>query len=600
MSENTTCENKALSFKERFGITNKKLLTSLLAGFTVPFVLLICSTFSVFFSNASEFPFVLSDFAPTFILIALGVFIVLTTALLLTKGLARQLIYTLSAFLVTAAYIQSTVTTLTFKGMPGDGNVAETSVLTIILNFAVWVALFGVFIWFGLLSKHAATARNVMAFLLVLVLVMQTVGVLPAGIEYASKENEPVATPEATDTVTEEESDDTPEVYLTTNNMFQVSAKENIIVFILDRMDNDYLKEFLDSGSPYIENLDGFTYYADNIATYPRTYPAITSMLSGINTDYSLNREDYFEYAYTNSDFLKDLQANDYNVNLYISPFYSYTDASHFGDIATNTSLAKGYTITSNAELTSKMFELSAYFWAPEIFKSKTLSSGSFKELVQLNGEAPLYDMTGTSDPEVVFKTFKETGVTSQNKKNNFTFLHIRGSHAPTSMDKDGNLVGYGQVSILEQTTGCFNLISQYIDQMKKMGVYENATIIITGDHASIESDTELYQKPMLTGLLVKEKGQHSEPLKTSYAQVSQDNFLATIVKSAELKTDTDYGRAYSEVPEDEVVTRTHYFQLFSGTHREDENVTYKITGKGSDFSNWQITDREHIGFMYK
>lgn len=599
LSENTTCEKETVSFKEKFGITGKKLLTSLLAGFTVPFVLLICSTFSVFFSNASEFPFVLSDFAPTFILMALGVFVVLSTALLLTKGLARQLIFTLSAFLVTAAYIQSTITTLTFKGMPGDGNVAATTTLTIILNFAMWVVLFGVFIWFGLLSKHAATARNIMAFLLVLVLVMQTVGVLPAGIEYATKDHEPVITPEATEEVTEEGTGDTPSVYLTTNNMFQVSTKENIIVFILDRMDNDFLKEFLDSGSPYIENLDGFTYYADNIATYPRTYPAITSMLSGINTDYTLGREDYFEYAYTNSDFLKDLKANNYNVNLYISPFYSYTDASDFGDIVTNTSLAKGYTITSKTELTSKMFELSAYFWAPEIFKSKTLSSGSFNELVQLNGDAPEYDMTGTSDPEV-FKSFTETGVTSQSKKNNFTFLHLRGSHAPTSMDKDGNLVGYGQVSILEQTTGCFNLISQYIDQMKKMGIYEDATIIITGDHASIESDTELYNKPMLTGLLVKEKGQHSEPVKTSYAQVSQDNFLATIVKSAELKTDTDYGKAYSEILEGEVTTRTHYFQLFSGTHREDENVTYKITGQGSDFSNWEVTDRELIGFMYK
>ncbi len=586
---NTDCKKAKVSFAEKFGITGKKILTSLLAGFTLPFVLLICSTFSVFFSNSAEFTFVLSDFAPTFILIALGVFVVLTVALLLTKGLARQIIFTLCAFLVTAGYIQSTITTLTFKGMPGDGNVAATPAATLIINFAMWVILFGVFIWFGVLSNHAAKARNVMSFLLVLVLVMQTVGVLPAAIEYANKE------PDTNIGTTEEDA----EVYLTTNNMFQVSTKDNIIVIILDRMDNDYLREFLNSGSPYIDNLDGFTYYSDNIATYPRTYPAITSMLSGINTDFTLNREDYFEYAYTNSSFLKDLKANDYNVNLYISPFYSYTDANDFSDIVTNTSLASGYTITSQADLTSKMFELSSYFWAPEIFKSKTLSSGSFNEVIKLNGDAPEYDMTGTSDIEV-FESFKETGISSQNEKNNFTFLHLRGSHSPTSMDKDGKLIPYGSVSVLEQTTGCFNLISQYIDQMKKLGIYEDATIIITGDHASITSDEALYEKPMLTGLLVKESGKYGEPLKTNNAQVSQENFLATIVKSAGLETTTDYGRAYFEVPENETVTRTHYFQAFSGTHREDENVTYKITGKGSDFSNWEITDREIIGFMYQ
>ncbi len=591
MSETNT--NSKVSFKEKFGINTNKILTSLLAGFTVPFVLLICATFSVFFSNSEEFTFVLGDFAPSFILIALGAFAVITVALLLTKGTLRHSIFTLCSFLVTAAYIQSLITNLTFQGMPGDGNVPIASTAKVVINFTIWAILCCVFLWFGVLSKNAKTGRSVMSFLLVLVLVMQTVSLIPSAIEYSNTSSTPSS--DSNSTV----QDENEAVYLTTNNMFELSTKENVVVFILDRLDNTYLNQFLKSGSPYIDSLDGFTYYEDNIAKYPRTYPAVTSMLTGINTDYTLGREAYFEHAYTNGTFLKDLHNNNYKVNLYIPTFYSYSDAKVFGDMVSNTSVAEGYTITSKGALTGKMFELSSYFWAPEIFKSNTISSSSFNELVQFNGDAPEYDMTGTSDPDV-YKAFAETGLSTQSEKNTFTFLHLRGSHAPTSMDENCNLVNYGAVSVLQQTTGCFKFISEYISQMKKLGIYNDATIIITGDHASLISDTDPYETPMLTGLLVKESGQHGTELKTNTAQVSQDNFLATIIKSAGIQTNTDYGRAYSEVPEGEDITRTHYFQIFTVYDYKDENLTYEITGKGSDLSNWKITDRKHIGFMYK
>lgn len=580
--------NNKVNFKEKFGITNNKILTSVLAGFTVPFVLLICATFSVYFSNAAEFTFVLGDFAPAFILISLGVFALITASLLLTKGTARHAIFTLCAFLVTAAFIQSLVTNLTFEGMPGDGNVAYATTGKMIINFTFWVILCSVFLWFGLLSRKAETGRSVMSFLLVLVLVMQTVSLVPSAISYADS----LANNDATQVEDED-------IYLTTDGMFELSSKENIIVIVLDRFDNYYFQAFLSSGSQYIDSLDGFTYYQDNISKYPRTYPAVTSMLTGVENDYTGTRVQYFEKAYTRSTFLPDLKSNGYEINLYIPSYYSYDNASVFGDLVANTSAAEGYTISSKGELIGKMFELSSYFWAPEIFKSNTIGSSSFGEIVTLDGDAPKYEMTESSDPEI-YKNFTETGLTTQNKKNNFTFLHLRGCHSPFAMDENCNLVEQGSVSSLQQTTGCFKFISEYIAQMKKLGIYKDSTIIITGDHAALDSDSVEYGNENLTGLLIKKSGDEGTELRISSAQVSQDNFLASIVKSAGIKTATNYGKAYDEVPEGENVTRTHYFQIYTGTDRKDENLTYTITGKGSDFANWDITEREHIGYMYK
>ncbi|MBQ7999634.1 MAG: sulfatase-like hydrolase/transferase [Ruminococcus sp.] len=588
MSAKHTKNNKPVSFKEKFGIDGNKILTSLLAGFTVPFVLLICATFSVYFSNSAEFTFALADFAPAFILISLGIFAVITAALLLTKGTLRHSIFTLCAFLVTAGFIQSLVTNMTFQGMPGDGNAEYASTAKIMINFTVWVALCSVFLWFGLLSKKAETGRSIMTFLLVLVLVMQTVSLIPAAITYANEQAKP-------DDTTMENKD----IYLTTDGMFELSSKDNIVVIVLDRFDDNYFKEILNSGSPYLDSLDGFTYYEDNIAKYPRTYPAVTSMLTGMENDYTGTRTQYFEDAYTRSTFLPDLKANNYEINLYIPSYYAYDNAAVFGDLVANTSAAEGYTISSKGELIGKLFELSSYFWAPEIFKSNSIGSSSFGDIVTLDGDAPKYEMTETSDPEI-YKNFVQTGLTTQNKKNTFSFLHLRGCHSPYAMDENCNLAEKNSVTSLQQTTGCFKFISEYIAQMKKLGIYENATIIITGDHAALDSDSKEYANENLTGLLVKKSGDSGTKLQISSAQVSQDNLHATIVKSAGIKTSTDYGLAYDEVPVGQDMTRIHYFQLYTGSDRKDENLTYTITGDGTDFANWDITDREHIGYMYK
>jgi len=580
---------KKVSLKEKFGITGNKILTSVLAGFTVPFVLVICSVFSVFFSNSSQFAFTLGDFAPALILISLGIFAVITLTLIFTKGTLRGSIFTLCAFLVTAAYIQTFVTNLTFQGLPGDGNVGIASKVKMVINFTLWTILLCVFLWFGILSKKAETGKSVMSFLLILVLVMQTVSLIPAAITYANEQT----TTDTTDQNVKKE------VFLTTDSMFELSTKENIVVIILDRFDDRYFQALLNTGSPYIDSLEGFTYYQDNISTYPRTYPAITSMVSGINNDYSGSRLQYFEKAYSESPFLKDLKSNGYKTNLYIPSYYAYDNADVFGDLVSNTSAAEGYTITSQSKLIGKLFELSSYFWAPEIFKSNTIGSSSFGDIVTINSDAAKYEMTETKDAEI-YQELVESGLRTQNNKNTCTFLHLRGCHSPFTIDENCNPVEKGSVSSTQQTTGCFKLIDEYFSEMKRLGIYDDATIIITGDHGALDSDSKEYGNENLTGLLVKMSGESGTELKFSSAQVSQDNFLATIVKSAGLRTSTDYGRAYDEVPEGETITRTHYFQLYTGSERKDENLTYTIEGKGTDFSNWSITNRENIGYMYK
>ena len=598
MSENTT--NSQKKTKEPL-FTGKKIATSLLAGFTVPFVYIICSTLSVYFTNASQFKFGVWDFLPNLIWVSLGVFAAISLVLIFTKGLIRDTLFAIVSGFATMAMIQTFITTLTFKGLPGDVNVEVTPEWLKILNFTLWAAIIVAAVWFGVASKYAKTGKFVLTYLLALVLIMQLVSLMPSYITYLNEDPASGDNASENTTVTDEKGNVISEEelikpYLSTNNMFEVSKKDNVIVFVLDRFDQRYYEGLIERCPEIKDKLDGFTSYTDNISLYPRTYPAVTSLVTGVNQDFSESRTKYLNHAFEDSTFIKDLKNNNYKVNLFLSEYYSYNDIEGLADLVDNFYRPKDKTdiqIASKSELAKTMFKTGAYFWAPEIFKADDVSTRTINQQVQRAGEYVL------DDPKL-YEEFTKSGLYTQDEKGTFTFLHMRGCHSPFNMDENCQYTGEETNNLSEgykQFEGCFKFVTEYIDQLKELGLYEDATIIITGDHGALKSDRNLYDDKILTALLVKESGKSGTPLVTSDVPVSQENFIPTIVKSAGIETDVDYGKAYSEETKSADKVREHYFQ--SAPYATSKNYYYQIQGSGKNFNNWNIVSEEEIGSLY-
>ena len=132
---------------------------------------------------------------------------------------------------------------------------------------------------------------------------------------------------------------------------------------------------------------------------------------------------------------------------------------------------------------------------------------------------------------------------------------------------------------------------------MKEWGVYDDATIIITGDHGSAISDTKMLDGIRTTALFVKQSGSASGDVKRSSAQVCQDNLWATIFRSEGIKTKKDYGKSVFDIKEGDDQLRIYLWHM-SVTEKDDEAGTekkyfiefeYKIMGSALDFENWVI-----------
>ncbi len=585
---NTASKNSGNEAKKKTGLSKSHIIISVLASLAFSFSFFVVGPLGFFFSEANRGFFENNNIyarmiVPLMVIAAAVFFVILAAILILATGKMHTVMVSIITWLLVCGYLQTLLFNGWTNGLIGDGNEVPQMPGAGIPNLLLWIVLGVIIIGApllnkGKLSKVAGIAKMVVVYLLVLVFAMQGAGLLETVLS-APEEKANTA-------------------FLSSDNMFDISSNDNVVVFVIDRFDYEYYKAVLADDPTFFDDFDGFTSYVDNISLYARTYPAITSMLTGIENDFSGTRTEYFTKAYTTGTFLDDMVAGGYDVNIYSSNWYVYSDANEMGDISNAVGAGDTAKLNDPMGLLSAMISYSVYNYGPDVLKpSINVSTKTFANFASQDTEQEMYVI----DDAKVYADFTQQGV-SEKSKNNFTFLHLRGCHSPYNVDENCVNVGDGNSDLIRQTTGIFKFISEYIAQLKAKGVYEDATIIITGDHANPVYDTKDVQSAKNTALLVKEKGQYGTEFKESEAPVCQANFIPTIIKSTGVTPSVDYGKAYSEVAEDEVITRKYLFEksITENDEHKDEIVEYEITGSARDFSNWKVKERHEIGYIYK
>lgn len=603
----------------------KRLPYALLAGFTVSFMFFLFGVLEIFAGNRDEFLFFVTDFILYLVILALISSIIISALIMFLPRSVSVVIFGIVTWIAFMSYVQ--VLFLNGGNSLGGDTGQSQNVALMIADVIIW-AVTGIFIISGaMLMSGKKVLKKIYLIGLIALLVMQTAGCASrigditrakkddAADDTASEVHTFDETDDVTSDATEAETDtaapeyrydpddltvlDKKGAYLTTKGLDKISDGKNIVIFIIDRFDVSYYNDLIKKEPGFFDRLDGFTYFSDNISLYSRTWPAVPTMITGIDNDFSTGANAYFTKAYTESPFLNDLKANNYKVKIYTQKYYCYRDGTPLVDLADNISVASGYTISNTAALIKNLLKLSAYRYAPNAIKdSINISSASFSGIVELNGASPLFEI---NDPETCAKIL-ENGLSYDSSGNSYTFIHFNGCHSPYNMDAEANRLETeikDSSGAIDQLRGCFKAIYYYLDEMKRLGVYDDATVVITGDHPRARDDKKEPEQPRLTALFVKPSGSYGKPLSYSQAQVSQDNLIPTLVKSAGIQTENDYGRSYFEVPEGIDTVRYHKFELSDGV--TPKIVTFKVTGKGSDFSNWTIDSYKEIaGSFYK
>lgn len=329
---------------------------------------------------------------------------------------------------------------------------------------------------------------------------------------------------------------------VTKNGEFELSSKENTVMFVVDTLDASWFEDMALSVDEYKDELKDFTYFKDAVAGGSPTVLGIPTILTG-KIDYNAKQEtsDFYKEAYESSTLFKDLQDENYQVKLYTEYFYlDYCDKENVD----NLKFEQEYVVTSDRGFYGCLYKLVSFYAMPQFLKQHFwLYTGDFSNYVAIkDNSSNMYKM----DDVQFYEDYKNNGITVQDKKNTFVMYHLNGAHGPYVMNEDAERVEENSVGVDSQIRGSFKIISEYIEELKAKGLYDNTTIIITADHGGVN----VYQNP---AVLVKNKNVHQDELVVDNSKITFTNLNATIASSC-LEDASAYGEDVYQVGDKDVV----------------------------------------------
>lgn len=356
-------------------------------------------------------------------------------------------------------------------------------------------------------------------------------------------------------------------------DQYVVSAKKNIITFVFDAADNTYIEYLLENRPDAFEGLEDFTVYTNTCSVFDYTMSSVTQMLTGSSSCPMYNTDKWLKEAWRSQraeDFYSRLHDAGYTVN-------GYMQADIMTDYLTgkfdNGTFEPNQINVDKLGITKSLMNISRYRYMPFIFKKNIdINEIDFKSFVASDICKSNYQ---NSDYENDLHLTK-----SDSDKNFFIFQHLNGTHPPC-------------YNTINETIRCLNIVKEYIGQLKKMGLYDDAFIIITSDHGRHGSDFE--QAAITPIFMVKEAGKTHEETEITNAPQYHADFLATYLYAAGIYADEDkelYGSTVFDYGENDIRERIWY------DHRKDEtkpnpngaacNVyyAYKYSGDAEDLKN--------------
>lgn len=350
---------------------------------------------------------------------------------------------------------------------------------------------------------------------------------------------------------------------------FMLSADENVVVFTLDYLDNTLFDEILEQYPETAEEFKDFVYYENTSSMYSLTFPSLIFLLTGMEYDTTVPTLQYIENAWkgeTAARFYETLKARGYTCNLYARANYAAVDVSNMLGTIDNVVAVKMH---ASLKMLLETMRLSLYRYAPlcakEMFWTTT---DRLDELTYLAKE----DIVPTVTDHRFIHRLRSEGLTLSPANNRFVWYHLDGAHEPFVVDEEG----YHSEQLTDrvrQTRGYLLAVSEYLEQMKALGIYDQATVILSADHG--------YENERQIALLIKRPHQTQSELETSHAPAAQEDVMPTILDCM----GEDYG-AYGLSVFDltESMERERVIRL-NGIRSE-----YPPTRWIGDFNQWDMT----------
>lgn len=534
-------------------LNNKWILwQNFFVSFLLGFMLLVFGPAEIFFANVAEFDFLYGEFAGYMVAIFVVVLLVFTVLLSLLPQKIHNIAVSVLLAISVAGYLQVMFLNknLDLLGVNPDGYHVPAGQWRV--NLIIWLAvLAGVII---LAVKKNEVWKKVTLYLAILLIGMQAVAMVSL-LATAPK-----------DAYERAKGDDR----LWGKDQYTVSSNQNIIVFVLDYFSSLYLQQMLEVYPDGADCLHDFTYYSNADCTYYGTFPSLAHMLTGCEVDTTVPIAEWCRNIWDNEatvEFYQELQANNYKANVYTTDSNVLTSSNGCGilrDRISNITNEPREVQVDTGLLLKTLMKMSCYRMAPDVLKPQFYTNVSeYSLIVKDMGQGILQT---NSD---FYAKLQEVGLKADDSANYFILQHLIGTHE-FNTDENGN---YQEKTSVEETArGCMTIMEGYLNELKRLGVYDDATIIITADHGGD------WKEDLQVIYFVKQPGETHEVSPVTNAPVSHCDLLPTVAQMAGLDY-TKYGNSINDFTQDEQRERTLWVRTDDPDYPEQVYYCYTYTG---------------------
>ena len=518
---------------KRIVINNKGILITVLF---LTFTVLFYAPLEMFLQNRGEFWCNLRMiwWIPT--LISCVVYIVLSLIGILIKNDKLKGIYSILAFSGGfCAYVQGNFLNMKLGLM--DGRKIEWSSLShaFHINLAIWCAIIAVFLVIGIwktsiVERVCFYAAGLMIGMQFAALVVLMVPAISEG-SFSGKEYK---------------------TFSSSEHLWEIGEKDNVIVIVLDSYDQNYMNQLIEEDDDELDKLDGFTYYSNYSGLFRSTAYGIVPLLTGSTY---INQKNFWNDLKKNGTFYDDLIRQGYDIDIYTElwhdiPEYSRSNVRNLVEAPIK---MDGVRIKA-AEL---LYRLAWSKYLPDVIKCYTWLYGpEFEGFERYESDSETFNWYNSA-----FRDGLQKNGLTVTKGKKYKFIHLYGAHEPYFTGRELEDVPENW-NVEDIPRGGMRAATIYLDEMKRVGVYDDSTIIITSDHGS----THVPGLISNAVLLIKERGAHGS-IKDNRAPVSEADFGATIVDLINGNTVYENEVSALQISEDMKRERKYYGYLFTDAH---------------------------------
>lgn len=513
----------------------KKIIRKLVSRFAVVafFVFTVClyGPYSIFLPNAEELWFTLSTFTQIVIPISVTVFLLLCILCIIVPDEKHHIFTKLFFGLALAMYIQGNYINISYGGAVQDGTEIIWSDYTwyAIVDTLVWVLCFIIpFLIDIVVKRNNEMFHKVIIYASVFLTIIQVPAFVSQAITYRPNNNA--------------------DLRITTDNMFEISDSENILIFMVDTMDERFYDTFITTHPEYKEKLTGFVHYDNAVAAGSRTIVGVPAMFTGTPFTRQETYGDYLSAVWSKPNAFSVLDKAGYEVDVYSQAVLFSTDAI---DYISNFEYGGGK-VDSISLLTKKIYKMDFYKFFPHLLKPYFwYTTAELEEAKSIGNEYKCNDVK-------FYERFFESGYTVNSSKEKVLQLyHLDGAHSPFTMDEYGKKA---ESTREQQVVGTFYCITRMLDDLKAKGLYDDATILICGDHGGVGKDLHFT-------FLLKEAGS-TGVYRTSSAPISGFDLAPYLASFAGAKlSNLPYSEDLKKLEED-TIRKRHFFLNTSGNSR--------------------------------